>query len=283
VHGSGLGVLRSDTDMTDDGGRDVPSFLPGGVQPPLVAVTKADSRSTVHRRAWLDVIALTLPGEDGAARQHRLVGLFPATAGAVSVREVPLVRRRVADVIERSGVAPDAHTGKGLLEVLETYPRDELFQVSSDELLPVAMAVLYLQERRQTRLFLRRDPAGRFWSALVYLPRDRYTTEVRTRMQELLLHRLGGTSIEYTARSTESVLARLHFVVRMPVGRRGGPKAPDVDVETLQKELATASRRWTDDLRDALTARYGTADTEKMLARGVADAFPAAYQEDFPA
>ena len=87
------------------------------------------------------------------------------------------------------------------------------------------LAVLHLQERRQTRLFLRQDPTGRFWSALVYLPRDRYTTEVRLAMQELLLERLGGTSIEYTARSTESVLARLHFVVRVPVGRRGAAEA----------------------------------------------------------
>jgi glutamate dehydrogenase len=284
VHGSGLGVLRSDADMSDDGSRDIPVVLPAGEGTPLVTVTKADSRSTVHRRAWLDLVALTLPAEDGAGvHQYRLVGLFPATAAAASVREVPLIRRRVADVVERSGVGPDAHTGKGLLEVLETYPRDELFQVGADELLPVAMAVLYLQERRQTRLFLRRDPGGRFWSALVYLPRDRYTTEVRIRMQELLLTRLHGTSIEYTARSTESVLARLHFVVRMPVGRRGGPKAPDVDVEALQEELARASRSWTDDLRDALTARYGVPEADKMLARGVADAFPAAYQEDFPA
>src|SRR5947209_8639638 len=125
------------------------------------------------------------------------------------------------------------------------------------------MAVLYLQERRQTRLFLRRDPAGRFWSALVYLPRDRYTTEVRTRMQQVLLERLGGTSIEYTARSTESVLARLHFVVRMPTGRRGTAKTPDVDVEALQAVLADAARSWTDELSDALAARYDAADAER--------------------
>ena len=255
-----------------------------GVRTPgagLLTVTKADARSTVHRRAWLDLVAVTLPAENGKPRQHRLVGLFPTTAAAASVREVPLLRRRAADLLARSGVPADSHTGSALLDVLETYPREELFQVGTDELLPVAMAVLYLQERRQTRLFLRRDPAGRFWSALVYLPRDRYTTEVRTRMQQLLLERLGGSSIEYTARSTESVLARLHFVVRMPVAARGTPRSPDVDVEALQTELAGAARSWTDELSDALSARYG-ADAERMLAR-VADAFPAAYQEDFPA
>src|SRR4051812_6495770 len=280
VPGSGLGVLRSDTDMSEP-----VTGMPEATRSPvphLLAVTKADARSPVHRRAWLDLIAVSLPDDDGGrARQHRFVGRFPSAAYTSSVQDVPLVRRRVAEVITRSGVPADSHTGKELLEVLETYPRDELLQVQADELLPVATAVLHLQERRQTRLFLRRDPTERFWSALVYLPRDRYTTEVRLAMQRVLLERLGGTSIEYTARSTESVLARLHFVIRMPVGRRGTQKPVAVDAEALQAELAAVARSWTDDLADALHARYG-ADGERMLAR-VADAFPAGYQQDFSA
>ena len=274
VAGSGLGVLRGDADIAT-----APESAPGTT---LLAVTKADARSTVHRRTWLDLVTVTLPGPDGGpARQHRLVGLFPTAAAAHSVRDVPLVRRRVAGVVERSGVPADSHTGKELLDVLETYPRDELFQVGTDELLPVALAVLHLQERRQTRLFLRRDPGDRFWSAIVYLPRDRYTTEVRLAVQQLLLERLGGSSIEYTARVTESVLARLHFVVRPPVTRGGRPTLPEVDVPALQDALAAVVRSWTDELAEALGARYG-ADAERRFAR-VADAFPAAYQEDFPA
>ncbi|WP_245177486.1 NAD-glutamate dehydrogenase [Geodermatophilus sp. DF01-2] len=278
VAGSGLGVLRGDADIAT-----APESTPGTT---LVAVTKADARSTVHRRTWLDLVTVTLPGEDGgstggSARQHRLVGLFPSAAAAHTVREVPLVRRRAAEVVERSGVPADSHTGKELLDVLQTYPRDELFQVGTDQLLPVALAVLYLQERRQTRLFLRRDPGDRFWSAIVYLPRDRYTTEVRLAVQQLLLERLGGSSIEYTARVTESVLARLHFVVRPPVARGGPATLPDVDVPALQDALASVVRSWTDELADALKARYG-ADGERRFAR-VADAFPAVYQEDFPA
>ena len=277
VPGSGLGVLRSDTDQRG------PSTPPEAAQVPgrhLVTVTKADARSSVHRRAWLDLVALTLPRGEGY-RQHRFVGLFPSSAYTASVLDVPLVRRRVAEVIARSGVPADSHTGKELLEVLETYPRDELLQLGTDELLPVADAVLHLQERRQTRLFLRQDPTGRFWSAVVYLPRDRYTTEVRLAMQQLLLERLGGTSVEYTARSTESVLARLHFVVRLPVSRNGRPGQVAVDADALQTALAARARSWTDDLADALVARHG-ADGEPLFAR-VADAFPAAYQDDFPA
>src|SRR3954447_24676236 len=173
VPGTGLGVLRSDTDMSAAVlGTPEATRTPGHS---LLVVTKADARSTVHRRAWLDLVGVRLPAEEGV-KQHRLVGLFPTAAYTTSVLDVPLVRRRVAEVITRSGVPADSHTGKALLDVLETYPRDELLQIGADELLPVAMAVLHLQERRQTRLFLRRDPAGRFWSALVYLPRDRYTT-----------------------------------------------------------------------------------------------------------
>ncbi|TQN40810.1 glutamate dehydrogenase [Blastococcus colisei] len=280
VPGTGLGVLRSDTDMSEPTTR-----LPEAVRTPgqhLLTVTKADTRSPVYRRAWLDLVAVTLPPDrDGRARQFRFVGLFPSAAYTSSVVDVPLVRRRVAEVVARSGVPADSHTGKELLEVLETYPRDELLQVGADQLLPVATAVLHLKERRQTRLFLRQDPTGRFWSALVYVPRDRYTTEVRLAMQQLLLERLGGASIEYTARSTESVLARLHFVVRVPVGRRGSPKPMTVDVDALQAELAAAARSWTDELADALQARHG-AEAEKLLSR-VADAFPTGYQQDFSA
>src|SRR4051812_4154552 len=279
VPGTGLGVLRSDTDMSAAVlGTPEASRTPGHS---LLVVTKADARSTVHRRAWLDLVGVRLPAEEGV-KQHRLVGLFPTAAYTSGVLDVPLVRRRVAEVITRSGVPADSHTGKALLDVLETYPRDELLQIGTDELLPVAMAVLHLQERRQTRLFLRRDPAGRFWSALVYLPRDRYTTEVRLAMQQLLLERLGGTAIEYSAWSTESVLTRLHFVVRLPVGRRGSPKPVPVDTDALQAELAAAARSWTDELADALHEKHPPAEAERLLAR-VADAYPAAYQEDFAA
>ncbi|WP_369135822.1 NAD-glutamate dehydrogenase [Modestobacter sp. I12A-02662] len=278
VAGSELGVLRS------SGGRGTsvapPGLATGGHR--RVRVTKGDARSSVHRPGWLDLVVVDLPADQaGPHRQHLLVGLFPNEAYTSSVRDVPVVRRIVASVLERSEVPADSHTGKELLDVLETYPRDELLQVDVDELLPVALAVLHLRERRQTRLFLRRDPFGRFFSALVYLPRDRYTTEVRQAMQQLLLERLGGTHVEFTVRSSESLLTRLHFVVRVPVSRRDGPSLPDVDVPALESALAAATRSWTDDLSDALAAQYGD-EAPRLLAR-VADAFPAAYQEDFPA
>ncbi|MFQ1004054.1 NAD-glutamate dehydrogenase [Modestobacter sp. SSW1-42] len=280
VPGSELGVLRSSPQRATSV---APAALAAlGSSARRVLVTKGDARSTVQRPAWLDLVVVDLPaGAGGPARQHLLVGLFPTEAYSSSVRDVPLVRRTAEAVLERSGVPADSHSGKELLDVLETYPRDELLQVDTEELLPVALAVLHLRERRQTRLFLRRDPFGRFFSALVYLPRDRYTTQVRLTMQRLLLETLGGTNVEFTVRSSESVLSRLHFVVRVPVSRRGGATLPEVDVPALEAALSAAARSWTDDLAAALAERHGE-DGARLLAR-VADAFPAAYQEDFPA
>ncbi|MGY1840310.1 MULTISPECIES: NAD-glutamate dehydrogenase [unclassified Modestobacter] len=281
VPGSELGVLRSSPDRVTSV---APAALAArGGTGHRVLVTKGDARSTVQRPAWLDLVVVDLPSDTPGSRvrQHLLVGLFPTEAYASSVRDVPLVRRTAAAVLAGSGVPADSHSGKELLDVLESYPRDELLQVDVDELLPVALAVLHLRERRQTRLFLRRDPFDRFFSALVYLPRDRYTTAVRLAMQQLLLEHLGGTTVEFTVRSSESVLTRLHFVVRVPVSRRGLSRLPDVDVRALETALAGAARSWTDDLADALAARHGD-EAPRLLAR-VADAFPAAYQEDFPA
>ena len=133
---------------------------------------------------------------------------------------MPLVAEKVQAVLERSGVAPDSHTGKDLLEVLESYPRDELIQASIDQLYDTAMAVTQLQERRRTKLFIREDDFGRFVSCLVYIPRDRYNTGSGCAWPTSSRTTFGGESVEFTARVSESALSRLQFVVRVPKGRR---------------------------------------------------------------
>src|SRR5207342_3166881 len=147
----------------------------------------------------------------------------------------------------------DSHSGKDLLQILETYPRDELFQISVPELLEIVMAVMHLQERRQTRLFLRKDEYGRFMSCLVYLPRDRYTTDVRLEMERILREAFHGDTVDYTARVSESVLARLHFVVRVPKGT----VVRDVDSDELEAKLVEATRSWADDFEEALVDQCG--------------------------
>ena len=182
-------------------------------------LTKANSRSTVHRPAYLDYIGIkTFDAQGNVTGERRILGLFTTSAYSESVTRIPVLRRKVKSILEVSGFAAMSHSGKDLLQILETYPRDELFQMDVDELMPIAVSVMHLQERRQVRLFLRYDVYGRFASALVYLPRDRYTTQVRLAMESILLEVFGAESADYTARVSESVLARLHYVVRGKAG-----------------------------------------------------------------
>jgi len=275
---TGLGILRSDVDMASSA-RALPAAAAAKArEPELLILTKADSRSTVHRPVYLDYVGVKSFDENGVpTRERRILGLLPSGAYVDSVTTIPVVRRKVAEVMARSGLSSSSHSGKDLLDILENYPRDELLQISVAELLPIALAVLHLRERRQTRLFLRRDPYDRFFSALVYLPRDRYTTNVRLAMQAILTDALAGVSVEYTAHSTESILARLHFVVRTA---KGDP-LPAVDVPALEAALARAARNWSDDLLDELASR--APDQARRLHAKYVGAFSDGYKDDFPA
>jgi len=278
VPGTGLGILRSDS-QSQLAVNDMPSQTRDkALEPSALIVTKANSRSTVHRPVYLDYIGVRrIDGRGRVVGERRFLGLFASAAYLDSVRKLPVVRRKVAEVEARSGFSPRSHSGKDLLSILETYPRDELFQISTAALYDIVMGVLALQQRRELRLFMRRDDYGRFWSCLVYLPRDRWNTVVRQRMKAVLRSELGGTSIDYTTRVSESVLARLHFVVRTPQA-----EAAAVDIEAIERRLAEATRTWDEDLHDALVDRVGEEHTPLLMKRYAA-AFPEAYKEDFPA
>jgi glutamate dehydrogenase len=279
VPATGLGILR------DSGLQPVsmsfaelaPEARRKALEPTLLTLTKANSRATVHRPAYLDYIGIKQLGADGVPTgERRFLGLFGMSAYTVSVKSIPVIRRKVHAVVERAGFPKGSHSAKDLLQILETYPRDELFQISVDDLFTIAMGILDLQERRRVRLFMRRDDYGRFVSCLVYLPRERYTTQVRLRMQLILLGALGGTSIDYSTRYSESVLVRVHFVVRtasMPA---------EVDSDELEREIAAATRSWDDELADQVTVVYGEEEGAHILRR-FGNAFPEAYKEDFPA
>ena len=178
-------------------------------------------------------------------------------------------------MLERSGLLPGSHDHKALIEILETYPRDELFQITSDELLEIALGILHLGERRRVRLFVRRDVFGRFLSCLVFIPRERFNTENRRKIQEILQEAFGGESADYTTRISESVLARLHYVVYTEPG-----SVPDYDVAEIEARLAAATRAWTDDLRDALVDHAGD-ERAVALHERYGDSFPGAYRDDF--
>ncbi|MHB1612832.1 MAG: NAD-glutamate dehydrogenase [Actinomycetes bacterium] len=283
VPGTGLGLLRADPTQAEEA-----ALLPPTArarEPRLLVLTKTNARSTVHRNVHLDYVGVKSFDPDGrVVGERRFLGLFTGSAYTESVLTIPVVRRTVHRVLEDSGLARHSHSGRDLLQILETYPRDDLFQIDPAELLPVAMRVLHLQERRQTRLFLRRDPYGRFVTALIYLPRDRYTTDARGRITEILTEMFtrDGTvpEVEYTAWVSESVLARLHFGIRWPTGTDTG--LLDVDVEDLERRVAEATRFWEDDFTEALLDQMGEEEAVELGPR-YAHAFSDAYKEDFSA
>ncbi|MFE9172548.1 NAD-glutamate dehydrogenase [Streptomyces kebangsaanensis] len=287
VPGTGLGILRADPPHAGDDSHPVsPSFerLPADARAKarehkLLVLTKANSRATVHRPSYLDYIGVKKFNDKGeVVGERRFLGLFSSAAYTESVRRVPVIRRKVDEVLELAGFSPNSHDGRDLLQILETYPRDELFQTPVGELQAIATSVLYLQERRRLRLYLRQDEYGRYYSALVYLPRDRYTTGVRLRFIDILKEELGGTSVDFTAWNTESVLSRLHFVVRVPQGTEL-PQLSDSDKERIEARLVEAARSWVDSFSEALTAELGEEHAAELLRR-YSGAFPEGYKAD---
>ncbi|GAA4408437.1 NAD-glutamate dehydrogenase [Fodinibacter luteus] len=280
VTGSGLGLLRSDPPLGKE-----PDVLSAQArakahEPNILVLTKANSRSTVHRVAHLDYVGVKQYDEEGnVIGERRFLGLYASTAYTESVMRVPLVAEKVHGVLERSGVAPDSHTGKDLIGVLEGYPRDELIQASVEQLYETAMAVTQLQERRRTKLFIREDDFGRFVSCLVYIPRDRYNTGVRVKMADLLKDTFGGESVEFSARVSESALSRLQFVVRVAKGKR--VRTLDrAEQDALEQRLVEVSRTWSDRLGDALRTAHGEETGDRLMDR-FGRSFPTAYEETF--
>ena len=277
--GTGLGILRYDQQQSGSFGRMSAAARAKAREPHLLIITKANSRATVHRSKYLDYVGIKVFDANGEVTgEKRFLGLFTSTAYTESVLRVPIIDTKVRKVLAASGFTADSHSGKDLLEVLETYPRDELFQTSEDELYELATAVLHLQERRKSQLFLRKDEYGRFVSCLIYIPRDRYTTAVRLKMEAILRTAFHGANVDYTTRVSDSVLARLHFVVRVASGQ----VIPDVDERDLQQQLIDATRTWDEDLAEVALSEHGEEGAACLIGL-YGKAFPEAYKEDFSA
>ncbi|HZY00302.1 MAG TPA: NAD-glutamate dehydrogenase [Dermatophilaceae bacterium] len=277
IPGTGLGLLRYDQPHSGSFGRLSPQGRAKAREPHLLVLTKANARATVHRSSHLDYVGIKVFDATGEViGEKRFLGLFTARAYNESVLRVPIIDTKVHKVLATSGFTADSHSGKDLLEILETYPRDELFQTSAEDLYDIATTVLHLQERRKSQLFLRADEYGRFVSCLIYIPRDRYTTAVRLKMESILRSAFHGSSVDYTTRVSESVLARLHFVVRVAPGE----VIPSVDESDLQQRLIEATRTWDEDLSEVARLEYGEEAGARLIGL-YGKAFPEAYKEDF--
>ncbi len=278
VDGSGLGILKaSERSLAPRSLKTlVAKELPQSGSMDAIILTKTNARASVHRPGYMDYIGvLEFDAAGVPVVEHRFLGLFTTTAYMARPQDVPLVRRKVEVVLQRSGLRRDSHSGKALRHVLEMLPRDELFQCSEDELYDIAAGILALRERPRTRLFVRRDKYGRFYSCLVYLPRDRFNTDVRERIEATLKNAFHGERIDSAIQVGESPLAMLHMVIRPTPGEHRG-----YDAAELESNIAHIVRNWQDDLRDALVQRHGE-DKGLKLASRYGRALPTGYIEEF--
>ncbi len=264
VAGTGLGVLRGDAQAPD-------SFqaLPTSTSQEICVFTKDTARARVHRTVLRDYIGVRLLDQAGQVTgERRFLGVMASPAYTEPVTRIPLLSSKARQIVERSGYQPASHGAKALLAALNAYPRDELFHSSTDDLYPIIERISAIGERRQVKVFCRFDPWRRFLTCLVYLPRDRYTTVVRNRIQDLLMEKFHGTHLEFQALVSESVLARLYFVVTLPPDAVEEP----IDIDQLEREFTEATRSWEDRLIDQV---YGWPSEQ----RGVD--YPEAYKEEF--
>jgi glutamate dehydrogenase len=281
VSNSGLGILRQPgAKQTSTGFHRLPPGVRAlALEPYLLTLTKANSRSTIHRAAYLDYVGIKRfdPATGKPIGERRFLGLYTTAAYRQPPKEVPILRRKVEAILEKADFPPDSHNEKALIEILDTHPRDELFQTPTGELFEIVMGILHLGERQRLRLFVRRDTFGRFVSCLVFVPRDRFNTENRRRIESILRNTFRAESIDYTTRVSESVLVRLHYLIYTePALTR------DFNAREIEMLLVAATRSWQDDLEAALQAEYPEEEAGRLLRR-YGDAFPLAYRADWVA
>jgi len=277
VPGSGLGVLRETAQeklSASFAALPAPARALARAPVPVVLVTKANTRATVHRAGYTDYVGVKRYNDAGQViGEHRFIGLFTSTAYNARVSETPLLRGKVEAIATRAGLAPGGHLAKALHHILETYPRDDLFQIADDALYETALGILALGERQRLRLFVWRDPFDRFVSCLVFVPREAYSTDLRIKFQRILMAAFAGTGADFDVQLSDTVLARIHFTVRTTPGQ-----VPAFERKEVEAKLEAAARRWDDELRDALIDAEGEARGIALYKRWSA-AFPLGYRE----
>jgi glutamate dehydrogenase len=279
IDGSGLGILRDPSVHVLSRRREALLMTPEirrafyAAQP--LIITKSNIFSRIHRRAYMDYIGLkTYRPDRTISGEIRIVGLFTSQAYTQAPSQIPFLRRKVENVVARSGFPPGSHGAKSLMNVLETFPRDELFRIGEEPLLTWAQGILDLELRPRVRVFMRPDRFDRFVSVLVYIQRERFSSAVRERIGALLAEAYNGRVTAFTPFFPEGPLVRVHFII----GRNDGPR-PEVDEKELERKITEITRTWADQLASALAA---AGPTLSALALKYAKAFTAAYTDTFP-
>lgn len=277
--GTGLGVLRDESrskvvrhfsEMPDS----ARTLMLSNKQ--LLLISKTNTVSTVHRQAYTDYIGIKRFDEKGnLIGERRIIGLFTSTAYSSHPKQIPFLRHKVVSVLEKSALPPKSHAGKDLMHILETFPRDDLFQATSEDLYRIAMGILNMQDRRKISLFMREDTYGRYVSCLVYVPRDNFNSQLIVRLQDILIEELQGTEANYTTYFYTPVLTRIHYIIRVEQ-----KKKLRIRVEELEQRLSEAAKSWQDGLKEATVDFFGEERGNKIVLR-YRDAFSAAYREAF--
>lgn len=276
IPGTGLGVLRDE--ISHASAKSYVDLPPQArkmaLSKNILIIAKTNTTSTVHRLTYTDYIGVKKFNPEGVLiGEWRFIGLYTSTAYHSSPRQIPFLRHKVDKVLDDLGYPPNSHDGKEAVHILETLPRDDLFQASQEELSYLTLAIIQLKERKRIRLLVRRDAFYRYFSCLVYVPREIFTTDLAISMQDILMEAFKGLEASFTTYFSDSVLARIHFLIRV------NPKTPvDYDVHALEKKLIEVARSWTDDLKSQLIKGYGESLGLQYYSK-YNKAFPGSYTE----
>lgn len=278
VDGSELGIFRmEDSELKPQGLHALPAeVLHFALVPQLMEITKSNRKSIIHRLVHMDYIGIKRFDKSGQViGERRILGLFTSIVYYQSAGDIPVIRQKFERILARANFDPMSHDGKSLKAILEFASRDELFQISEDDLFEYALGVLSLEARPDVRLFVRKDTFERFVSCMVFVPRERFSTSLRQKIQAILEEAFEGTTSSFFTQMTDSPLARAHLIIKTMPG-----KIPSVHLRDIEQAIATVTNQWQDGLRDALIQSQGTQTAERLL-RLYENAFPPAYKERF--
>jgi glutamate dehydrogenase len=275
---SGLGVLKEEahSQFSKNLAALPPKVREMMLSDQLLLIAKTNTISSVHRSAYTDYIGIKRFDRNGKLIGIQLViGLYTSSAYNSNPRYIPFLRLKVSKVLKRSKLALNGHDGKALFNILETLPRDDLFQASTDELYELALGILHLQERQRTRLFIRRDSYNRYFSCLVFVPREKFNTDLRRKIQKVLTKGLGALDSTFEVQLPDSMLARIHYIVRIDP-----KKTLYVDADQLESVLIETAKSWEDNFKSLLIKEQGEALGLSSFER-YSTTFGAAYQENY--
>lgn len=276
IANTGLGILRDQiADISEGNFQSISddAYLLLNSDIPLM-ITKATSKATVHRPVFMDYIGVKQFDAHGKViGEKRFLGLYSSSAYTCELNTIPLVRNKIKILLRQSEFVNSRHTERSLLYVINSLPRDELFQANMAPLADCVKGVLQLQERQRVRVFVRHEVYGHFVSLLVFVPRERYNTNSRQKIQEILLDVFKGSDLDFSVKLSESILARIHFVIHSKV-----ECCIDYDVNEIEQRILDALSDWHDELANELHFQYGEAEANAYI-QAYRNGFSAAYRE----